>query len=215
MSDVIASAGSISSMLPPPSEQLRAFMTESSSKDQPSASAAVDHEKMEPEFIEHVVNHKKDTLIGLSLKYGVAKTEIILHNDLPSSGNLTTVKVLKIPLQRATPPKKQDPPQSHLTEQVKIRTFIKEHGVSEGEARYYLNECNGRYSDAVKMFLDDEKTIPINSTKPSRHQNGKTSVEINREVDAEETTTLLPAKENISSSKGMSTSTLRHRKVYN
>lgn len=215
MSDTLSPDDKLLTSLPIPSEQLKLFMSSTSQNNAVPDTEDSGQESDEIEYIEHIVDHKKDTIIGLALSYGVAKKDIIMYNDLPSSGNLTTINLVKIPMKRVIPFQKQEPPPKLFTEQVKIRTFIKEHGVSEGEAKYYLNECDGKYSDAVKMYLGEVRNIPLSSSFEKSASQKLKSFQIERgDDDMQETTTLLQSNENSSVKTGRSTSVLRKRNTF-
>lgn len=90
-------------------------------------------------WVEHVVG-PRDTIMGLALRYGVTPGEIKLANQLPTD-NLATARVLRVPTGRVLPP----PPPPADNPAAIIRRFRAANGVSEKEARYYLEEA--RYDE--------------------------------------------------------------------
>lgn len=91
------------------------------------------------EFIVHKVS-PRDTILGLSLKYGCNAQTILLANDLPTSGNanLSLLPSLKIP--RAV--HRLSEPGGEMSQRAILRAFRAKHGLPEEESKYYLLEAS-------------------------------------------------------------------------
>lgn len=111
----------------------------------------------EDAFIVHTLDHRRDTLQGLALRYGVPQSAIVLANDLPSSGNLAaagaTLRIPKSAARLVASPALED---REASQRAKLRLLRARHGLSEGEARYYLEECRGDVEAASAMLREDE-----------------------------------------------------------
>jgi LysM repeat protein len=122
----------------------------------PAAAAAAGHRppsppQQPPPFILHQVQ-RSDTIDGLAFRYRVTKGEIRLANDLPSD-NIHTCSVLKIP-RGALPPLQavRDPGD---TRSMILRRFRVAHGISEAEARFYLDDAGYDEAKAAAVLASD------------------------------------------------------------
>jgi hypothetical protein len=111
------------------------------------------------EFQLHKIE-KRDTLLGLSLKYGVAVSELKLANDIPfTSDNLHSCgPTLRIPMggksafgAGASPPSEN----KEESERAVLRRFRVTHGLEEAEAKYYLSIGDGDFEKATKELQHD------------------------------------------------------------
>jgi len=111
------------------------------------------------EFELHKIE-KRDTLLGLSLKYGVAVSELKLANDIPfTSDNLHSCgPTLRIPVGgksgfgTAATVSAENKEES---ERAILRRFRVTHGLEEAEAKYYLSIGEGDFEKATKELQND------------------------------------------------------------
>lgn len=107
-------------------------------------------------FLVHTVE-KRDTLMGLSLRYGVTITDIRVANDLPSE-NIAFLKTLRIPVRggkAAAAAVPRAPVGERDSERSLIRRLAVTHRLSEAEAKYYLEEAAWDYDAAEREFLKE------------------------------------------------------------
>jgi len=104
---------------------------------------------------------KRDTLLGLSLKYGVSVSELKLANDIPfTSDNLHSCgPTLRIPLGG-----KSEIGDGHSTQTKEesdraiLRRFRVTHNLEEAEAKYYLSLCDNDFEKAT-IELQNELNV--------------------------------------------------------
>jgi LysM repeat protein len=103
-------------------------------------------------FIKHFVN-KNDTLIGISMRYGITKVQLIRANQGLAHDNLYAFYDVKIPIDREniTIEKKEETEEDRQRERNKsIARFRRSQNVGEAEARFYLSENEFDVSKAIK-----------------------------------------------------------------
>eukprot|EP01101_Sappina_pedata_P000675 TRINITY_DN1086_c0_g1_i1.p1 TRINITY_DN1086_c0_g1~~TRINITY_DN1086_c0_g1_i1.p1 ORF type:complete len:289 (-),score=102.75 TRINITY_DN1086_c0_g1_i1:124-990(-) len=107
-----------------------------------------------------------DTLMGLSLKYGVQVNEIKSTNGL-FSGNIHERSILKIPIKDASQIKfegnKEDVMKRRLVNNFKKDTKILE----DSEALFYLESSNFDVDEAMRCFMEDNQWEHCNPIKES------------------------------------------------
>ena len=112
-----------------------------------------------PRFIEHRLE-KRDTLLGLSLRYGVSAAELRLANDMPqSSDNLSacgpTLRVPAAASGRAGAPSGRPAAPEAESARAVLRRFRVAHALLEAEAKYYLSLCDGDFDAASRELAQD------------------------------------------------------------
>jgi LysM repeat protein len=105
------------------------------------------------DFIYHPIDSRKDTLMGLSLKYGVSVSELRLVNNLPTE-NIGMLRELRIP--KGTARVRPTATGVEDSRRSKLRKLQVEHGLSAEEATYYLEASGFDYTGAVAALRDDE-----------------------------------------------------------
>lgn len=102
---------------------------------------------------------KRDTLLGLSLKYGVAVSELKLANDIPfTSDNLHSCgPTLRIPVggKSGFGTATVSSENKEESERAILRRFRVTHGLEEAEAKYYLSIGEGDFEKATKELQND------------------------------------------------------------
>ena len=116
------------------------------------SSAALKGAGEDDDYIYHPVDKKKDTLMGLSLRYRVPIDVLKLHNNLPTE-NLVMLETARIPKNNARPRALSTGTVDSLD--AKIRRFTRSQGTSEPEARLYLDDASGDYDLAVAQYRED------------------------------------------------------------
>ena len=110
------------------------------------------------EFELHKIE-KRDTLLGLSLKYGVAVSELKLANDIPfTSDNLHSCgPTLRIPVggKSGFGTATVSSENKEESERALLRRFRVTHGLEEAEAKYYLSIGEGDFEKATKELQND------------------------------------------------------------
>ena len=146
---------------------------------------------------------KRDTLLGLSLKYGVSVSELKLANDIPfTSDNLHSCgPTLRIPLGG-----KSEIGDGHSiqtkeeSDRAILRRFRVTHNLEEAEAKYYLSLCNNDFEKATIELQNDlnieaklKTTIGSNLNNSANSITSTTSVTsgniVSRKISIENSTT--------------------------
>lgn len=120
------------------------------SKDSPESYSCTDPTTASGE-IEHPVS-KSDTLMGLSLRYGINVAELKRYNNLPTE-NISYLKTINIPKGgrgAALPPASEAASRSAV-----IRAFASKHKLSKEEATYYLEEARFEEATAQRALQAD------------------------------------------------------------
>ena len=103
------------------------------------------------EYRIHTVD-KRDTLLGLSLKYGISQDAIRRCNDMPTD-NLATFKTLQIPLTKEY--KMKLPVGEGESHAAMLRKFRVTNDLSEPEARAYLELAEWNLEQAQAFYVKD------------------------------------------------------------
>jgi LysM repeat protein len=143
------------------------------------ASAADDSAAKPAPYKLHVVD-KRDTLMGLSLKYGISADIIRRANDLPTD-NLSTMRELRIPL--STDSNVLDPKGSETSKNAMIRRFRVANDLTEAEARAYLSIADWNYEQAQKEFGQGE-AFEAASARPGPVASNPANIPASGESDA-------------------------------
>jgi hypothetical protein len=101
------------------------------------------------EFLIHTVS-KSDTIMGLSMQYGVSTTEIRALNDLHSE-NLATMSTLRIPNSKLAT-LSIDAVESHAS---MVRRFRVANNISDAEATFYLDDAAWNFLAAHRQLKID------------------------------------------------------------
>jgi len=141
---------------------------------------------------------KRDTLLGLSLKYGVSVSELKLANDIPfTSDNLHSCgPTLRIPLggkseigDGKTNETKEE------SDRAILRRFRVTHNLEEAEAKYYLSLCDNDFEKAtieLKNDLNVEAKLKLKTSIGSSNLNSSNSISgtiVPRKMSVESSTT--------------------------
>jgi len=136
--------------------------------DDESTSSEEDEDKKKkdekvPDFFVHIIE-KGDTLVGLSLKYGVQVDVLARINFLNKSNfhQISHIKQLKIPTNGKTisPQVLRTPTKQEITNE-----FARKNKLNADEARYYLEDNNWDIEAATKELEKDEEWEKENAQK--------------------------------------------------
>mmetsp|Transcript_1122 Transcript_1122/g.3822 ORF Transcript_1122/g.3822 Transcript_1122/m.3822 type:complete len:410 (-) Transcript_1122:206-1435(-) len=122
-------------------------------RDPVDEASSEDEEKEEqrPDFVQHVVL-PSDTLAGLSLRYGVPRSEICRANGFEGE-KVKTKEVLRIPLRKQ---KRGGATAQEDTKEVRLQKFKNATGLGSIEARIYLEATNYDVDKAVENARSDD-----------------------------------------------------------
>ena len=124
-------------------------------------------ENCNPKFIQHRVNPRSDSLLGLSLAYGVSMQDIRRDNRLSAfNDNIKGYTYLKI---RSQSTKKLSEEQNLSTlspRERAIQKLKKTTGLSGQECEYYMSVADNDYDVALAEYKTDKEWEEQNTKKP-------------------------------------------------
>lgn len=120
-----------------------------------------------PEYIQHRVNPRSDSILGLSLAYGVSMQDIRRDNRLSAfNDNIKGYTYLRIRCHSTKKPTGQQNLSALSPRERAIEKLKKATGLSGQECEYYMSVADNDYDIALSEYKADKQWEEQNTKKP-------------------------------------------------